>query len=145
VSQLLAAVWLLTIFAWWWSSRDKKREPREPEPPPIYKQQARFVKAARKAALAGDDSAVRSAVLEWGRLQWPDDAPRSIGALAERLSAPLADELRKLSMASYGPGSRGWDGAALAKALRSIVVVSSDSSADQKDLLPPLMPPRAMG
>lgn len=145
VSQLLAAAWLLTIFAWWWSSRDGKREPREPEPPPIYRQQAKLVKAARKAAVAGDDSAVRSAVLEWGRLQWPDDAPRSVGALAERVSAPLADELQKLSLASYGPDGRSWDGAALAKALRSIVVVDSESSADRKDPLPPLMPPRAAG
>ena len=143
VSQLLAAAWLLTIFAWWWSSRDRKRAPREPEPPPVYKRQARFVKAARKAASASDAAAVRSAVLEWGRLQWPDDAPRSVGALAERVSAPLADELRKLSMVSYGPHGRHWDGTALAKSLRSIVLVTDDPDAGHKDLLPPLMPPAA--
>lgn len=143
VSQLLAAAWLLTIFAWWWSSRDRKREPREPEPPPVYKQQAKFVKAARKAALAGDAVTVRSAVLEWGRLQWPDDAPRSVGALAERVSTPLADELRKLSTVSYGPYGRDWDGTALAKALRSIVLVSDGPEAACKDPLPPLMPPAA--
>jgi hypothetical protein len=142
-SQLLAAAWLLTIFAWWWSSRDRKRAPREPEPPPVYKRQAKFVTAARKAASAGDAAAVRSAVLEWGRLQWPDDAPRSVGALAERVSAPLADELRKLSMVSYGPHGRDWDGTALAKSLRSIVLVTDDPEAGRKDLLPPLMPPAA--
>lgn len=143
VSQLLAAAWLLTIFAWWWSSRDRKREPREPEPPPVYKQQAKFVKAARKAALAGDAATVRSAVLEWGQLQWPDDAPRSVGALAERVSAPLADELRKLSMVSYGPHDGDWDGTALAKSLRSIVLVTDDPDAGYKDPLPPLMLPAA--
>ncbi len=142
-SQLLAAVWLLTLFAWWWSSREKKRERREPEPPPIYKQQAKFLKAARKAALNGDGAAVRAAVLEWGHLQWPDDAPRSVGALAERVSAPLADELRQLSMASYGPGDRDWDGIVLAKALKSIAVLSNDLTNDHDDLLPPLMPPAA--
>jgi len=140
VSQLLAAVWLLTMVAWWWSSRGGKREVREPEPPPVYKQQAKFVKAARKAAVAGDDTAVRSALLEWGRLQWPVDAPRSVGALAERVSSPLADELRKLSIATYGPGGNDWDGEALAKSLRSIVIVGNDSQAGHKDLLPPLMP-----
>ncbi len=143
VSQLLAAVWLLTVFAWWWSSRDQKRAPREPEPPPVYKRQAKLVKAARKAALAGDGAAVRLAVLEWGRLQWPDDAPRSVGELAERVAAPLSDELRKLSMASYGPGGSEWDGAALAKSVRSIAVVSPDSGLDAEDPLPPLMPPAA--
>jgi len=141
VSQLLSAAWLLTIFAWWWSSRDQKREPRVPEPPPIYKQQAKFVKTARKAALAGDDAALRVALLEWGRLQWPDNAPRSVGALAERVSSPLADELRRLSKASYGRGGSDWDGEALAKALRSIVVLREDAEAGHRETLPPLMPP----
>ena len=142
-SQLLAAVWLLTVFAWWWSSRDPKRVPREPEPPPVYKRQAKFVKAARKAALDGDAAAVRAALLEWGRLQWRDDAPRSVGELADRVAAPLSDELRKLSKASYGPGGSEWDGAALAKLVRSIAVARTDSRVDAEDTLPPLMPPAA--
>ena len=142
-SQLLAAVWLLTVFAWWWSSRDPKRVPREPEPPPVYKRQAKFVKAARKAALDGDAAAVRAALLEWGRLQWRDDAPRSVGELADRVVAPLSDELRKLSKASYGPGGSEWDGAALAKLVRSIAVARTDSRVDAEDTLPPLMPPAA--
>ena len=141
VSQLLAGVWLLTLFAWWWSSREGKREPRAPEPPPVYKRQAKFLKAARKAALAGDASAVRVAVLEWGYLQWPDNRPRSIGELAARVSPPLADELGRLSSASYGPGDRDWNGETLAKSLRSIVLLSDASGTERKDLLPPLMPP----
>ena len=71
VSQLLGAAWLLTLFAWWWSARNGKREPRAPEPPPVYRQQAKLVKAARKAALAGDGAALRSALLDWGRLDLP--------------------------------------------------------------------------
>ena len=141
VSQLLGAAWLLTLFAWWWSSRDRKREPRIPEPPPIYKQQAKHLKAARKAAQAGDGAALRSAMLEWGRLQWPEDAPRSVGALAERVAPPLADELRKLSKASYGPGGADWDGEALARALRSVKVLADDTGSGAADGLPPLMPP----
>jgi len=141
VSQLLAVVWLSTLFAWWWSSREGKREPRAPEPPPVYKQQAKFLKAARKAAIAGDSAAVRSAILEWGHLQWPENGPRSIGELARRVSSPLSEELQRLSSARYGPGDRGWDGEALAKSLRSIVVLGDGPRADQKELLPPLMPP----
>ena len=139
-TQLLAALWLLTVLAWWWSSRSGRRRPREPEPPPIYKQQAKWLKAARKAALAGDDHGVRSAMLEWGRLQWPDNAPRSIGVLSERVTSPLADELRKLSGASYGPGGRAWDGEALAKSLRSFAVVSAVVPDAIKNPLPTLLP-----
>ncbi len=139
-AQLLAALWLFTVLAWWWSSRSGRRRPREPEPLPIYKQQARWLKAARKAALSGDDHGVRSAMLEWGRLQWPDNAPRSIGALSERVSPPLADELKKLSIASYGPGGRDWDGEALARSLRSFAIVSTATSDDPGNPLPTLLP-----
>ena len=78
-------------------------------------------------------------MLEWARLQWPEDPPRSIGAIANRVSDPLASELRALSNASYGAGAKEWDGAALAKALRSFAVLSEDR-AEQEDKLPPLMP-----
>ncbi|MBT8086909.1 MAG: BatD family protein [Gammaproteobacteria bacterium] len=143
VSQLLAAVWLLTLLAWWWSSRETKQAYREPEPPPVYRQQAKFMKAARKAALADDGTGVRAALLDWARLQWPDDTPRSLGSLSQRVSSPLADELRNLSSASYGPGNRDWEGRALAKALRSFSIVDIHEDAAKGEQLPPLMPPPA--
>lgn len=139
VAEVLAAVLLLTWFAWWWSSR-APREKREPPPVPLHKQQARHLKAARKASLAGDAEGVRHALLEWGRLQWPDSPPRSIGRLAVGVSAPLSDALRQLSGASYGPAGGDWDGEALAKALRSFAVVDERADAQSTGLLPPLMP-----
>ena len=139
VAQALAVLWLLTLGAWWLSTRPK-REPREPAPPPLHKQQARHLKAARKAALAGDGAGVRHAMLEWGRLQWPDNTPRSVGALARRVSAPLSDELARLSRAAYGPEGEGWDGQALSKSLRSFAVLDDDSKESASDPLPPLMP-----
>jgi hypothetical protein len=142
LSQLLAVLWVLTLFLWWWTSRDRKAvEFRDPEPPPVYKQQARILKAARKAAAAGDGAAVRAAVLEWGRLQWPDDAPRSIGEIADRVAPPLSEELRRLSSASYGREGGGWDGEALAAALRSVTMRPETKTAATADPLPPLMPP----
>ena len=139
VAQALAALWLLTIGAWWLASRPR-REPREPAPPPLYKQQARHLKSARKAALEGDGAGVRQAMLEWGRLQWPDDAPRSIGALARRVSAPLSEELGRMSRAAYGPSGDGWDGEALARSLRSFAVLDEGDKDAARDPLPPLMP-----
>ena len=142
VAQLLAGAWLLTLFAWWWSTGgQKKKAPKEPAPPPVYKQQAKFVKAARKAAAAGDKAGVRAALIEWGRLQWPDDAPRNIGDIAKRVSAPLSDELRALSASSYSNGGDEWDGGSLAKNLRSISVLSEDVETTTASPLPPLMPP----
>ena len=138
VAELLGALWLLTLFGWWWTSRPAKT-PREPAPVPLHKRQARFLKAARKAALDGDTATVKSALLDWARLQWPDDAPRSIGALATRVSAPLRGELEALSKQSYGPAGGDWDGGALARALRSFAVVD-EAGESRAEELPPLMP-----
>ena len=140
VSAGLGAVWLMTIIAWWWSRRPVRTESREPPPPPIHKQQARSLKTARKAAVEGDAAGVKAALLEWGRLQWPDDAPRSIGTLARRVSIPLSAELEVLCSATYGPTARDWNGEALAKSLRSFAVLSEDAEERRSDALPPLSP-----
>ena len=130
------------MLAWLWSARGGKQAPREPEPPPVYKQQAKFVKAARKAASAGDAAGVKTALIEWGRLEWPAAAPRSIGELAERIEEPLAGELRSLSAASYGRAGANWDGDALSTALRKIAALRDEKAvAAAAHPLPPLLPP----
>ena len=90
-------------------------------------------------ALAADAASVRSALIDWGQLQWPDDSPRSIGKIASRVSPPLADELLALSRLSYGPDRGDWNGAALAKALRSFAVLGEES-VNSDESLPPLVP-----
>jgi hypothetical protein len=127
IAESLAVLWLLTLVTWWWSSRPRrKRVPRDPAPPPIHKQQARHLTAARNAALDGDGAGVRREMLEWSRLEWPTRAPRSIGDLASRVSAPLSDELRALSDAAYGSSEARWDGEAIARYLRSFAVLDSN-------------------
>lgn len=139
VAELLGAVWLLTLGAWWWSSRPRRDE-REPEQPPVYKQQSKLLKDARKAALAGEAAPLRKAMLDWAALQWPTRPPRSIGELAARVSSPLSDELRALSASSYGAGDAAWSGESMAKAIRSFSALPESGKAAQADPLPPLMP-----
>ena len=106
---------------------------------PTHKRQSRLLKEARKAARAGDGAGVKQSLLEWAALEWPDAAPRSIGALSSRVSDDLASQLDALSSLSYGPTPGDFDGDALAAALRSFSVVS-DRDAGNKEALPPLMP-----
>jgi hypothetical protein len=143
-AELLGVLWLLTLAAWWWSTRArprKKRAPREPQATPAHQQQAHILKQARKAAVQSDATEVRHLLLEWSKLQWPDDAPRSIGEFANRVEEPLADELRRLSAVSYGQGERAWEGSGLAKALQSVSLRADDATSGRRDPLPPLMPP----
>jgi hypothetical protein len=140
VSVGLAGAWIMTILAWWWSRRPNDYMPKEPEAPPIHKQQAKCMKAARKAALAGDAAGVKANLLEWGRLQWPDDVPRSVGDLSSRVSIPLSTQLQTLCSASYGPGERAWDGEELAKSMRSFSVLVEEVDDRPVEGLPPLSP-----
>jgi len=141
VSELLAAVWLVTLLAWWWTSRPAKREPREPAPVPLHKRQSRLLKSARKAARARDAVGVKQSLLEWAALEWPENTPLSIGALAGRVSPDLAGELDVFSSLNYGPRRGEFDGEALATAIRSFSVLRDESSEDHEQL-PPLMPAR---
>ena len=143
VAEILAVLWLLTLVAWWWQTRPQRRrevKEKEPPPPPVHKQQSRLLKDARRAAQEGDGQGVRQALLEWARLEWSDAPPRSIGALAQRVSSPLSDELVKLSSAAYGSNGAGWDGDAIAQYLRSFAILDEHAGTQSDDPLPPLMP-----
>jgi hypothetical protein len=140
VSVGFAGVWIMTLIAWWWSRRPRDYAPKEPEAPPIHKQQSKCVKAARKAALAGDAAGVKSSLLEWGKLQWPDRPPRSLGELSARVSLPLSTHLQALCSASYGPGEQAWNGEELAKAMRSFSVLVDEVDDRPVEGLPPLSP-----
>jgi hypothetical protein len=143
VSEALAGIWLLTVVAWWWTRRPVSNIPKEPAPPPIYKQQAKFLKAARKSAKAGDGAGVRSELLSWGRLEWPHNSPLNIEDFANRVAMPLSTQLQSLCRADYGPEKEAFDGEALAKSLRSISVLREDEEKRPTDVLPPLMPQSA--
>jgi hypothetical protein len=139
VSEALAVVWALTVFTWWWTRRPRSRT-RQVAEPPLHKQQARCLKNARRAAREHDAAGVKAALFEWARLQWPDCPPRSIGALANRVSDPLAGALRDFCNARYGPQGMDWDGDALARSMRVFTILESDVEQRAHDVLPPLMP-----
>jgi oxygen tolerance protein BatD len=140
VSMAFAGIWIMTLLAWWWSRRPAEKVVKEPAPPPIHRQQAKILKAARKAALDGDATGVKSSLIDWAKLEWPDESPRSVGDIARRVSMPLSTQLEALCSASYGPVEHRWDGEALAKSLRSFSVLSAVNEKKATDVLPPLSP-----
>ena len=96
--------------------------------------------SARKAARAGDASGVKSSLLGWGRLEWPDSAPRSVGEIANRVAIPLSTQLQALCSATYGRRDENWNGEELSKSLRSITVLQENRLERPADTLPPLSP-----
>jgi hypothetical protein len=131
----------MTLLLVWLGRRETTpSRAKQSEAPPVYKQQSRLVKEARRAAREKDTRVVKDALLEWSRLQWPAGAPRSISDIASRVSDPLSSELRTLARVTYGPGSAAWDGANLDRALRSFTVLSPEEAPQYARGLPPLMP-----
>jgi hypothetical protein len=94
------------------------------------------LRALHRACDANDPRAAATALLELARVEWPDDPPCSLGALAARLETGN-EEVMTLDRSLYGTGSHGWEGAALSKALRrGLRPRRSTTSRDQGGLEP---------
>lgn len=140
----LACLWLATVLTWWRSRPAAIRPAAEPDrSPPPGKLKGSLLRLARRAAERGDTRETKSALLKWGKLQWPEHPPRSIGDIAARVPAAVRAELDVLSDSSYGPGQQPWDGTPLARALKSMRLESGNGGRRLQGDLPPLMPPQA--
>jgi hypothetical protein len=90
------------------------------------------------ACAAGDPEACRAALLAWAAHEWPAHAPRSLGALADRMGDDaMAGALRDLEASLYGRHAQQFSGAALASAFKSWRPVT-DQHARPVEALPPL-------
>ncbi len=141
VSAALALLWLATVLVWWRSRRIQSM-PADEEAGGLAKGRLRtsLLRQARRAAERGDVRETRAALLKWGRLQWPERPPRSVGEIAARVSGELRQELLRLSDCSYGPGEDAWDGSALSRALGAAKLGAREGDRGMRRDLPPLLP-----
>jgi BatD DUF11 like domain len=137
VSAGLGAAWLATIAAWLWSRRSGPRGPRRA--PAERSVSGRSLLKQILAACRVDDAArTRDLLLEWAGRQFADDPPLNLGALAGRLSEPLAGEVRALESALYGREAGVWRGQRLAELIRTTQTVSREGGPEGPDPLVPL-------
>ncbi len=101
---------------------------------------SRECRAALKAACdAGDPQAAARALLEWAALEWPQQPPRNLPALAQRLASG-SDEVRKLDSILYSGEAEEWHGEALWKALKTGLTPGHNREAAASRGLAPLYP-----
>lgn len=86
------------------------------------------LQALKHACQTNDAHAARQAVLALAAIEWPDDPPRGLGALAARLKAGR-DEVLALERCLYGNAGTTWNGAALWQPLRSGLQVDGSRAA----------------
>lgn len=137
---LLAVAWLATIIAW----RRARGAPRRSAPArdPQAEPPAHAPAALRRACLAGDADGARAALLAWAAARWPEDTPRSLPALADRLAdSALRAELAVLDRSLYASARDAWQGQSLWKLARRGLVQAAPEARQQRDHLPVLYPP----
>jgi hypothetical protein len=141
VSALLGVAWLATISLWLRSRGGlviaRKRRARRPSAPRAPSSR-RALRELRAASAANDAQRTHALLLEWAKLQFADDPPQSLGALAARLPDSIGAEVAALEAHLYGPGHETWDGGGLVEALASVDAVSRAAASDGKDPLVPL-------
>lgn len=115
----LGSAWLATLVLWWWDRR-RVASAASGKPDRAGDASRRRVEARLRAACRnGDPRAARDAMLDWGRVCWPDRPPRSLGSLGETTNDAVAAELAALQHALYAPGAGAWQGDALHRAVVS--------------------------
>jgi hypothetical protein len=73
-----------------------------------------------QAVQSGDALAVRGALLELAPGLWPEQTPRSLEAMAERVEQPLSTELLNLSRYLYAGSNTDWDGKQIETGMRRV-------------------------
>lgn len=137
LSTGLAAGWLLTIAAWAWSRRGGGRR-RRVQPAERAVSGRSLLKQVLAACRVDDAARARDLLIDWSARQFSEDPPTNLGALAGRLSDPLAAEIRALESALYGREAGSWRGHQLAELLKTTQIVSRDGGSEGSDPLVPL-------
>lgn len=138
VAAVLGAGWLLTALGWWRSQRaghELRARAAEPERVPSGRTLFRQLKAA---CAVGDAGRAQQLLLQWARLQFGDDAPSSLGALAEKQEPDLAAEIAALEGHLYGKAAGPWDGKRLAALLAELNTVNRAGKKTSDEALVPL-------
>lgn len=99
---------------------------------------SQLLKDFQQACQANDARQVARTLIELAQLSWPDDPPRSIGTLAERVDKGK-NELLELDRYLYARTDSQWDGQAVCESFKNGFSIKA-SAADSETILKPLYP-----
>ena len=97
------------------------------------------MKVLQQACAENDRQAASRALMKLAEAHWPDDPPRSLGALAARLENGQS-QIRELERSLYAAGNTEWNGTPLWEVLRHGLQEKKTSAQHQDDGLKPLYP-----
>ena len=109
VSAALALAWGLTVFLWW-RNRFNQVITGNNDSAKLKMKQA--VKAIQLACHEHKPEQLKSALLSWASLIWPEMPPTSLGEIGKRSSNNLAEKINELNNLLYSQEKSAWDGQA---------------------------------
>ena len=107
LSAALAFAWTLTLFLWW-RSRQQSGHVSEEGGGHIKLKEA--IKAVQLACHENAPEQAKTALLSWATLKWSQSPAMSLGEIARRVPAELADRLNELNQLLYSRDSSDWNG-----------------------------------
>jgi hypothetical protein len=139
VSAILALTWVVTMVAWW-RTRARRASPPVPTAPAAERRPAlrKILRDLESACAVGDPAAARNALLAYGETRFPEQLPRSLGALAALLPAVAAREVLALEAHIYGADNQAWRGDGLKAAIPELEKAGVTSDKPPADPLMPL-------
>ncbi len=98
-------------------------------------------RALKNACTRADAQAAARALLDWAAATWPQQPPRSLGALAERVDRG-ADAIRELESTLYSAANNSWTGQPLWEVFKSGLQTSENATdiRQANNSAPPLYP-----
>ncbi len=140
---LLLMLWLLTLVLWLRARKQSHARPlavTEDVSRPKVNLDAAWAEL-HAAVQSGDAEAARRALLSLAQGLWPDRPPRSLEALAERVDAAVAEELRALSRQLYAGDQASWNGHVIESGMKALAARRDRGAGGNKaSALKPLYP-----
>ena len=138
---ILASLWLLTLVLYVRSRKAAGSRVMPEEKTASVPDMSRLWRQLHQAAQAGDAAAVRASLLELAPGLWPEQTPRSLEAMADRVDAPLSVELLNLSRHLYADPAVAWDGEKIESGMKALRHGEAQKKPDAKEgVLKPLYP-----
>lgn len=112
---LLFIFWIFTLIVWRYTKRRSAKNLAENNGHTTSHRM--LLKELKQACLDNNPTGAKERLMLWGRMNWPDRPPVSLGEIANRCTDALAVELRLLNNALYSRAGSDWQGRELWRAL----------------------------
>jgi hypothetical protein len=141
LSVALAIGWMTTALLWW-------RSARAPVPAtPAQSLRARratrrqIMRVLKAACRRNDAPEAQQQLIRWAEWEFGDEAPNTLGAIADTLPGEAAAAVRDLEAVLYGRSDSDWNGARLAASLSAFAPPDVETGSRPEDALLPLYRP----